>query len=535
MASISMTERDTSGSTGSNVDPLLTTHELIEIHPVDNIKVDLNEEGTVRRCTVGTKNVKPNKTVLLMGATGVGKSTLINYIANYIFGVNFEDNKRFQLIPDEKKSQTVSQTTAITVYEIFGHEGDRVPFSVTIIDTPGFGDTNGIEQDQLITKNLQELFESKNGVHQIDAVCFVVREDEVRLTLTQRYIFESILSIFGKDIEKNILALVTFASRGNHPPPALKAIMEAGIPCSKEKLKFNITSFTNRSADPEIITNNKRNWSMGEKSMTKFINLLTTLETRSLQLTQEVLAERRHLEACIDGIEDQLKITLDKQIELKEIQNVLKGNKEMIDAQKDFEFVVITNTFVRIESEKMATNCNNCGMTCHLRCPLAPQKLLFLCEAMRNRQCKICPGKCSWKDHVKEKVVYQRAPKVVKKTYNNIQFEYGQGVGGTITSEDMEEKIQSEIQESEDKGNKLLETSYKCVARLEEIALRPNPLTAEEYIDLLIHRETENINRVKKLQEMKAKALLISSMTKEKIEQGTGWVLKKMKGLTLHD
>ncbi|XP_029514774.1 uncharacterized protein LOC115128781 [Oncorhynchus nerka] len=203
-------DRATSCSTGSNVDPLLTRHQAIEIHPLDNINVDLNEEGTVRRWTVGTNNLKANKTVLLMGATGVGKSTLINYIANYILGVNFEDNKRFQLIPDEKKSQTASQSTAITVYEIFGHEGDRVTFSVTIIDTPGFGDTNGIEQDQLITKNLQELFESKNGVHQIDAVCFVVREDEVRLTLTQRYIFESILSIFGKDIEKNILALITF-------------------------------------------------------------------------------------------------------------------------------------------------------------------------------------------------------------------------------------------------------------------------------------------------------------------------------------
>ncbi|CAB1320874.1 unnamed protein product [Coregonus sp. 'balchen'] len=177
---------------------------------------------------------------------------------------------------------------------------------------------------------------------------------------------------------------------------------------------------------------------------------------------------------------------------------------EMIEAQKDFEFVVITNTFVRFESEKMATNCNNCGMTCHRRCPLVPQKLLFLCDPMRNRLERS----------------YQR--KVVKKSYNNIKLEYGQGLGGTITAEDMEEKIQSEIQEAEDKGIKLLETSYKCVSRLEEIALRPNPLTSEEYIDLLINQETENINRVKKFQEMKIKALQISSMTKEKLEQGTG-------------
>lgn len=48
----------------------------------------------------------PDKTIMLVGATGSGKSTLIDGFANYLFGVNWEDNFRFTLVDlehEEKK------------------------------------------------------------------------------------------------------------------------------------------------------------------------------------------------------------------------------------------------------------------------------------------------------------------------------------------------------------------------------------------------------------------------------------------------
>ncbi|XP_038822142.1 translocase of chloroplast 34 homolog, chloroplastic-like [Salvelinus namaycush] len=204
----------------------------------------LHDSENIRRWTFGKKDPsKMNRTILMMGETGSGKSTLINVMVNYILGVEWEDKYRFEIIADESKSQTSSQTTALTVYEIFGHESDHIPFSLTIIDTPGFGDTSGIEQDKLITKHLQELFQSPKGVHHIDAVCFVVKAAQVRLTPTQRYIFDSVLSIFGKDIENNIVALSTFADSGE--PLVLQALVTAEVPCVRNEIgtpvyfKFN--------------------------------------------------------------------------------------------------------------------------------------------------------------------------------------------------------------------------------------------------------------------------------------------------------
>ena len=57
--------------------------------------------------------------VMLVGATGAGKSTLINGMVNYILGVDWEDDFRFKVIAEEYgTSQAHSQTKTITAYTI---------------------------------------------------------------------------------------------------------------------------------------------------------------------------------------------------------------------------------------------------------------------------------------------------------------------------------------------------------------------------------------------------------------------------------
>ena len=93
--------------------------------------------------------------IMLMGATGSGKSTLINAMVNYIIGVEWEDNFRFQMVDDQRervsKPQAHSQTAFITLYTINKEQDHTLPYTLTIIDTPGFGDTEGVKRDQEIT------------------------------------------------------------------------------------------------------------------------------------------------------------------------------------------------------------------------------------------------------------------------------------------------------------------------------------------------------------------------------------------------
>ena len=114
----------------------------------------------------------------MLGATGSGKSTLINALVNYVLGVQWEDDFRFKLIDEPaKKSQAHSQTDLVTTYDLYEMKGSRLGYSLTVVDTPGFGDTKGLEKDKKITEQLQSYFECRHGIQQLEAVCFVDQTD----------------------------------------------------------------------------------------------------------------------------------------------------------------------------------------------------------------------------------------------------------------------------------------------------------------------------------------------------------------------
>ena len=134
----------------------IKTNKPIDIGPPAIYKIPLhtvmkNEKEKLAKFEFGSPShtPKPNKVIMVVGATGAGKSTLINGMVNYIFGVKWGDAFRYKLITDEgKQSQAVSQTEWISAYTFHWWNSSPLPYTLTIIDTPGFGDTRGLERDQ---------------------------------------------------------------------------------------------------------------------------------------------------------------------------------------------------------------------------------------------------------------------------------------------------------------------------------------------------------------------------------------------------
>ena len=263
-------------------------------------------KSNILKVTVGHSQHVPSttcthKVLMLVGATGAGKTTLINTMANYIMGVDWEDEYRFELISEETAhDQTKSQTQCITAYTFYKDEGSLLPYTLTVIDTPGFGDTGGLERDREIAKQIKEFFTTQGdeGIDQLHGIGFVTQAPLARLTSTQRYVFDSILSVFSKDVADNIFLMVTFAD--GLRPPVLDAARAAGVPFSSH-FKFNNSAlYASNQANNAFY---EMFWRMGLISYREFFVQFSEAETQSLQQSREVLQQCKQLEIAVQGLQ----------------------------------------------------------------------------------------------------------------------------------------------------------------------------------------------------------------------------------------
>ena len=159
----------------------------------------------------------PHKVLMVVGGTGAGKTTLINGMANYIMGVDWEDDYRFQLISEDSTDQTKRLTECITAYTFHKDEDSPLPYTLTVIDTPGFLDTAWLERDKQIVKQIKEFFsiQSDEGIDQLHGIGLVTQHTFLCLQMNriQRCMYDSILSVFGKDLADNIFLMLTFADK----------------------------------------------------------------------------------------------------------------------------------------------------------------------------------------------------------------------------------------------------------------------------------------------------------------------------------
>ncbi|EFX70703.1 hypothetical protein DAPPUDRAFT_30443, partial [Daphnia pulex] len=440
------------------------------------------------------------RTILMLGATGSGKSTLINAMVNYVLGVEWDDDFRFKLIDEPAdKSQAYSQTDLVTTYDLYEMKGSRLNYSLTVVDTPGFGDTRGLEKDKKIMQQIQDYFQCRHGIQQLEAVCFVVQSSLPRLTATQKYIFDSILSIFGQDIKDNIRLMVTFADGAL--PPVLGAVKEAGIPSPMDPAtglplhhKFNNSIFfTSNKGDRQTNEFNRTYFDMAVGGFDKFFDDLGVMEAKSLTLTREVLEERKRLEALVEGLQLRTQIKLTRIDEFQQIKKILADNQDQINANKNFQFEVeflVPKSIDISGTGQFTTNCQKCQTTCHFPCREAHDNDKHRCSVMdRSGICMIC--KCPWNVHFNQKYRYEMVKEKVKRSSDAIRQQYQGAKNKAITNEQLLKKIQKEIDEYESQLMELMQATYPCIQRLDEIALRPHPFSAPDYIDLMIAAEKQ--------------------------------------------
>ncbi|OCT75311.1 hypothetical protein XELAEV_18030489mg [Xenopus laevis] len=496
-------------------------------HPVYNLILTRSHtDGQYKKYSFGHADLRKQKKVIMMvGETGSGKTTLINFLVNYILGVKSEDEYRYILI-DEKlnQSQAHSQTSDVTIYQLNHMVGFRVSYSLAIIDTLGFGDTRGMEQDKLTMEKLKECFSSMWGINHINGIYFVVKASTNRLTISQTYVFNSVLSLFGRDIKDNIQICATFADAKK--PKVLQALIEANVLFVGKSsgtpvcYKFNNNSLYANSDDDDDDEEDtseafQKCWNKGFKSAEKMFDALENLDSKSLMLTKEVLMERAQLEITMEGLSIKIQQAALKEIEMARCEQVLRQHDKEIQDNENFEYDQWVTIKMKIAADKNAINCRECEDTCHYPCRVAIDRMVGLCRVFTmNKICRLCEHNVS--SHFTEKQKWEHVEEKVKKKYVDLKHKYQKACKERLTTEMVLENLLRESNEVEAEKMILIERAAQCLHRLETIALNPNPLSTLDYINLLISTEKCDgkpgfHERIESLEKAKAKIKHLSN------------------------
>ena len=517
------------------------------------------EKGKIIKKSIGSPNDLEGRTtekvLMVVGATGAGKTTLINGMVNYILGIKWEDKFRYKLVAEDSKvSQAHSQTKEITAYTFHPMKGSAVPYKFTIIDTPGFGDTEGLKRDKEIINQIKEFFSipPPNGIDHIDGIGFVTQASLARLTPTQEYIFTSILSIFGKDMAENIFILITFAD--GQTPPVMEAIKKAKIPAQKFH-KFNNSAIfadntetaqknEDEDEDDEDDHFNKMFWKMGARSFKKFFRDFEKSRSVSLQLTQEVLEEREQLQNMIEGLTPQINQGLSKIEEMRQEENILRQHETEIEQNKSFTFSVEVPKARKKDltgTGQYTTTCLRCNFTCHLDCAYANDHDKKSCCAIDGSgYCTVCTDHCYWTSHSNLPYIFEYETVTETRTSEDLKKKYEVAKSGKNKVQDMIGKLKGDLTEVHNNVLSMMFKAQQSLQRLDVIALKPNPLTRTEYLELLIESEKNEAKpgwkqRVKYYEEAKRQAEILSKakdlkaaekLIKEEASKGDKWYSK---------
>ena len=377
-----------------------------------------------------------SKVVLLIGKTGDGKSTFINAIVNIYLGIQFDDNFRYLLINNENEDQRKSITKNITVFNIRPKKGLNFP-PLKIIDTPGFGDTEGFEEDKKNIVNFKNLFEKQ--LCSINSICYIVKAPDCRVSIHEEYIFKSIIGLFAENVKENFFVGVTHFCPLNSSE--IPNIIENSL-SSKNSFyhkyileKNNLSEDNNLESKWYFSSNNKIIFdnTIEGNSMEKLIWNKTVEEikfyiekkvknskNKKIKESEEVIKNRMELTVQIDGLKNKLERYFknkglteynkkQKEKYLKEIENNLEfikkheEDKEKSISNLDYinyklrefsEYIIKEKKLVYIKKYTSQDNiiCRQCNNNCHINCNCNTNELYdFFCyQFTEYGNCRIC-------------------------------------------------------------------------------------------------------------------------------------------------
>ena len=372
--------------------------------------------------------------ILLIGETGSGKTSFLNLICNYNlvqtlgFQAGVKEFHAFHKMEFESDSSKMeSKTNNATMYNI---EIGSWPVGVRI-DTPGFGDSRGMEEDK---KHVGKIIEALEDETYINCVCLVINGRAARMSGSLKYVLSEVTSILPKTVVKNVIVVFTNTTSLLHLSfdiPELKKYFGCEIThnfcienpyCLFEKAKENPRGLTMDM----IAEGLKDEFEKTTRSLEKMFTQIKEFEQVHTNDFMVLYNKKQEVEKTV-------LITLveyNNQMELE--KKLAKETEKLIAAilSKSFHegFESEVERFIVESTSHHNTICGapGCYSNCHINCSLDK---LFDKETFKNCVgiwCHTCGH--SYRDHYHTEVIFKRVKekridKDTKAKYDAAKFE----------------------------------------------------------------------------------------------------------------
>ena len=327
--------------------------------------------------------------IMVIGETGVGKSTWLHCFINYLQGIQIEENNRYYLFDEEKlqkeyeektgekKSKGCSVTDKPAIYNIKSTMASENP--IRLIDTAGFGDVRGPDYDKKITEDIQELFTKE--IETLNAICLIFKATETRAHDRAKQVLDKLFSLFGEEIKKNIVIVFTFVDDFNDFT-ALKTLQDENSPFIKilgdiknlEHFEFNNKAYftTDKEGFEKIYNKNAKNFG-------RLLKYVFSLPSISLESSKKVIQNRFEISNKIKNVCYELSNVIQK------IKTSINNRNIINNYNEDYK-KILASPYNKISVKKTRTEwvskdvknllrdgwyclyCNSCKKECHRDC-----------------------------------------------------------------------------------------------------------------------------------------------------------------------
>uniref|UniRef100_T1IQV5 Uncharacterized protein n=1 Tax=Strigamia maritima TaxID=126957 RepID=T1IQV5_STRMM len=480
--------------------------------------------------------------ILIMGATGVGKSTWINSFINYLKFSSLEDASKNELLSVTSTKFNLTDENDITHTICFGEDENEVlepgqsttqdvrahifPIGNTLlrmIDTPGIGDVRGVEQDK---ENLKKILKYLSTLKSLNGICILLKPNESRLNVLFEFCIKELLTHLHQTATKNIVFCFThsrgtFYKPGDTRSPLAELLLQnqIGLDLNKdtmycmdnESFRFLCAATQGVEFRDSVKKSFAESWNISVEETNRLISYIKTLEPHFINDTISLNYARQNIVCLTKPIAD-----ISKNIQTNLV--MIKDKQEMLSSTKASEQELVKMLYldiIKLEPDPRtvcgAPKCvkyhaaadGSVGAVeyikhCHPNCRVKGVAVDIIgdprvkkCSMLRHTlDCVKCG--CSWDQHLHITYVQKRVAERV------IVQEVATKISGKKTERQRIKEFIAKMDririEEEEEQKKILEVSVKLGQYLSTNAILPYNDVIGKYIDHLIENEKQKVN-----------------------------------------